>query len=87
MRALKPGTGVLCFRDRAEHDLTMLRSKNQRLAKATFAREDGTLAHYFTCAEVEALAIQAGLEVREKRGAWMNCEQIEVALPTSVATS
>ena len=65
-QALKPGSGVLCFRDRAEHDLTMRRSRNQRLGAATFVREDGTLAHYFTVEDLERLAAAAGLEVLEK---------------------
>mmetsp|Transcript_37060 Transcript_37060/g.47891 ORF Transcript_37060/g.47891 Transcript_37060/m.47891 type:complete len:376 (-) Transcript_37060:132-1259(-) len=56
--------GVICFRDRALYDLTMMRSK-QRLADATFAREDGTLAHYFTTEEFTRTVDLAGLEFLE----------------------
>ena len=54
-RVLTPGTGVLCFRDRARYDKTMLRSKS-RVGPATYARDDGTLAHYFTAHEVRVSA-------------------------------
>ena len=59
--SLKPG-GVLCFRDRALYDLTMLRGTS-RLGERTYSRSDGTLAHYFTEDEVERLACEAGLEL------------------------
>jgi methyltransferase-like protein 6 len=36
--ALRPGSGIICFRDRALFDLSMIRSKI-RIADATFARE------------------------------------------------
>mmetsp|Transcript_29215 Transcript_29215/g.58694 ORF Transcript_29215/g.58694 Transcript_29215/m.58694 type:complete len:412 (-) Transcript_29215:169-1404(-) len=61
-RSLKPGSGIICFRDRARFDLTELRSK-KRLAEGTYARDDGTLAHYFTVEEIEGLAKRAGLDV------------------------
>jgi len=48
---LTPGTGIICFRDRARYDKTMLRSK-RRIGDSTYARDDGTLAHYFTTEEV-----------------------------------
>jgi SAM-dependent methyltransferase len=60
-KSLKPG-GTICFRDRARYDLTEIRSKT-RLAEGTYARDDGTLAHYFSTKEVETLAKKAGLEV------------------------
>ncbi len=59
-RALKPG-GVLCFRDRALYDMSMLRGA-VRVSERTYARADGTLAHYFSTDEVAALARAAGLE-------------------------
>ena len=67
--ALRPGSGTILFRDRARFDLTMIRaSDKQRLGESTYAREDGTLAHYFTADEVERLAAEAGLEVVDEHG-------------------
>ena len=67
--ALRPGSGTILFRDRARYDLTMIRaSEDQRLGESTYAREDGTLAHYFTAREVELLAAEAGLEVVDAHG-------------------
>ena len=51
-QVLTPGTGMICFRDRARYDKTMLRSK-RRIGDSTYARDDGTLAHYFTTEEVQ----------------------------------
>ena len=65
--ALKPG-GVLLFRDYGQFDMAQLRFKAcRRLAEDTYARGDGTLAHFFTEKELGTRASAAGLELIECR--------------------
>ena len=64
---LAPG-GVLLFRDYAAFDEAELRFRaGRRLGEHLFLRSDGTLAGFFTLAQVTAAAARAGLEVVEAR--------------------
>jgi methyltransferase-like protein 6 len=65
---LKPGTGVLCLRDHAVGDLVQLRIPPEQMVRGrerehTYVRGDGTLAHFFSPAELDRLAGEAGFEV------------------------
>lgn len=56
--ALRPG-GFVLFRDYAMYDQTMLRSR-KRCGPHLFARQDGTLAYFFSVEEFTALVAEVG---------------------------
>jgi SAM-dependent methyltransferase len=56
---MRPGSGLLLFRDYGKYDVTQLRSK-RRLGERLFARQDGTLAFFFTPEYLEELLRQCG---------------------------
>jgi methyltransferase-like protein 6 len=65
--ALRPG-GVLLFRDYGHGDAAQLRFARGKMLDADgalFARQDGTLAYFFTLQRLAALAAAAGLELVE----------------------
>jgi methyltransferase-like protein 6 len=65
--ALRPG-GLLLFRDYGHGDAAQLRFARGKMLDADgalFARQDGTLAYFFTPARLRALGAAAGLELVE----------------------
>jgi len=56
---LRPGSGLLLFRDYGLYDQTQLRSR-RRLGERLFARQDGTLACFFTPDYFRALLQECG---------------------------
>lgn len=59
---LRPGEGVLIFRDYADGDLAQHRFKNRsKIRELYFVRQDGTLSYFFDEEEVEKTAKEAGL--------------------------
>lgn len=58
--------GLLLFRDYALYDLPQLRfAPGARLGKNLYRREDGTLAYFFSTADMQQRACAAGFEVLE----------------------
>ena len=64
---LRPG-GLLCLRDYALFDAAQLRARSTSVvSRQLHVRGDGTLAYYFSEAEVRRLLEEVGLAVRELR--------------------
>jgi methyltransferase-like protein 6 len=63
--ALRPG-GYLFFRDYGLYDMVQMRCK-RRVDDCTYIKEDGILCVFFSLADIEHLALQAGLLVEENK--------------------
>ena len=63
-RILKPGTGIILYRDYGQFDMTQLRLKKERfIQEGLYVRGDGTLVHYPTLEEVKQLAETNALNI------------------------